>query len=162
MFKNQSRDLHNLGVVLYFWWSPKSVFFRSCRFWAYKPFFFFRIFKNSSNLIPECIGTGPEQEKVRLVRGSPIQVDTGIGGLTEFTITESGLYILVHTRIGVTLIWDRATRIEVKVTGQHFNSVSRKYSTWRNQSKEYMQSLEVHAVKRKHGLHFPWCWPWWP
>ena len=62
-----------------------------------------------------------------LVRGKPIEVDTGIGGLSEFTITESGVYIFIHTRIGVTLMWDRATRIEVKATDEHFNKVSVRY-----------------------------------
>ncbi|XP_072175733.1 uncharacterized protein [Diadema setosum] len=56
------------------------------------------------------IGTGANQEKMQLVRGKPVPQSAG-----SFEISLVGSYVYVHTKIGITLIWDQGTWIQVKL-----------------------------------------------
>ncbi|XP_071496125.1 uncharacterized protein [Diadema antillarum] len=56
------------------------------------------------------IGTGANQEKMQLVRGKPVPQSAG-----SFQISLVGSYVYVHTKIGITLIWDQGTWIQVKL-----------------------------------------------
>ncbi|XP_071496096.1 mucin-5B-like [Diadema antillarum] len=56
------------------------------------------------------IGTGENQEKLQLVRGKPVPQSAG-----SFQISLVGSHVYVHTKIGVTLLWDQGTWIQVKI-----------------------------------------------
>ncbi|XP_030829869.1 SCO-spondin-like [Strongylocentrotus purpuratus] len=56
------------------------------------------------------IGRGSSQEKLHLVRGKPVPASAG-----SFKITEVGNYVHVQTTIGVVLIWNGGTWVQVKL-----------------------------------------------
>ena len=56
------------------------------------------------------------------MRGKAIEISHGAD--TDFFVSEVGLYIFVHTNIGVTLSWDRGTWAEVRLEPYHSSRVS--------------------------------------
>ena len=66
---------------------------------------------------------GPEDDRrsITLARGKAIELSHGAD--TDFYVSEVGLYIFVHTNIGVTLSWDRGTWAEVRLEPYHHSKV---------------------------------------
>ncbi|XP_033120968.1 mucin-2-like [Anneissia japonica] len=82
------------------------------------------------------IGSGQNQETIILDRYLPIESSSDM-----FRLTEVGLSVFVHTDIGVTLVWDKKTRIEVKLDPIHKNTVGGLCGTYNgNQEDDFTKS----------------------
>nr|XP_006820368.1 PREDICTED: mucin-2-like [Saccoglossus kowalevskii] len=64
-----------------------------------------------------CPGTGSDQHRLHLVRGSPPEITYGDG--LGFELSEVGFFVFVHTSIGLTIQWDGGTRVSVKLSPSH-------------------------------------------
>ncbi|XP_078600776.1 uncharacterized protein LOC144875877 isoform X3 [Branchiostoma floridae x Branchiostoma japonicum] len=56
------------------------------------------------------LGSGANRQRLSLVRGQPITADG-----TDFTIRQAGMFVFVSTPIGLTLQWDKGTRVYIKL-----------------------------------------------
>ncbi|XP_078657634.1 uncharacterized protein LOC144903401 isoform X4 [Branchiostoma floridae x Branchiostoma belcheri] len=56
------------------------------------------------------LGSGASRQRLSLVRGQPITADG-----TDFTIRQAGMFVFVSTPIGLTLQWDKGTRVYIKL-----------------------------------------------
>ncbi|XP_077868158.1 von Willebrand factor [Saccoglossus kowalevskii] len=61
------------------------------------------------------VGTGSQRETIKLERNTPVEVPVG----SVFKVWRAGLYIFVKSAGGVTLQWDRGTRVYIKLETQH-------------------------------------------
>ncbi|XP_033096051.1 mucin-5AC-like, partial [Anneissia japonica] len=68
------------------------------------------------------IGSGRDKDKVHLVRGKPMHVTSR--NPDRIRVSEVGLYVFVHTNIGVTLTWDKGTWVQVKLDPYYKGQVS--------------------------------------
>lgn len=65
------------------------------------------------------IVNGTEESTVQLVRGMDVEIERASG----FELREVGLSVFIDTNIGVTLQWDKATHIVVKLSEEHAGKV---------------------------------------
>ncbi|XP_019623670.1 PREDICTED: uncharacterized protein LOC109469577 [Branchiostoma belcheri] len=65
------------------------------------------------------IGEGDSQKTLTLVRGQDVPKERD----TPFQVAQVGLYVFVRTDIGVTLQWDRGTRVYIKLETVHKGKV---------------------------------------
>jgi len=65
---------------------------------------------------------GKDFHQLHLVRGKPIKVQAG----SPLTVREVGLFVIIDTPFGLTIHWDKGTRIYVKLQRNHVNKVIRK------------------------------------
>ena len=81
----------------------------------------------------ENIAGTPSFYQLQLVRGKPIIVDAN----SPFDIQEVGNFFIITTPSGITLTWDKGTRVYLKLSTDHKGQVSdmdcklnRVYSEW--------------------------------
>lgn len=63
--------------------------------------------------------TGQEYHQVQLVRGKPIRIDPA----SPLSVREVGAFVIIDTNFGLTVHWDKGTRIYVKLESHHSNKV---------------------------------------
>ncbi|XP_014888398.1 mucin-2-like, partial [Poecilia latipinna] len=61
--------------------------------------------------------------EIKLIKGKYIEEDLGHGNLIQYRIRRVGLYLVVESKIGVALIWDRKTAVRILLEPQHAGSV---------------------------------------
>lgn len=63
--------------------------------------------------------------RIQLIRGKPVVPDPG----SPFDVREVGNFIIITTPQGITLEWDKGTRLYLKLRTEHRGKVSRSAST---------------------------------
>lgn len=56
---------------------------------------------------------------IQLIKGKPISVESE----SPFNVTEVGESIMVTTNTGITLVWDKGTRVYIKLKTEHKGKV---------------------------------------
>ena len=72
------------------------------------------------NEIIYFFNVGSDYHHVQLVRGKPIKLAAG----SPLTVREVGLFVVVETPYGLTVHWDKGTRVYIKLQRHHTNKVS--------------------------------------
>ncbi|XP_035665590.1 mucin-5AC-like [Branchiostoma floridae] len=65
------------------------------------------------------VGTGKKTRRITLVRGKPIVADRGSG----FYVRTAGMFLFLATEFGLSVQWDKGTRVYVKLDPMHKNQV---------------------------------------
>uniref|UniRef100_A0A3B5QI73 VWFD domain-containing protein n=1 Tax=Xiphophorus maculatus TaxID=8083 RepID=A0A3B5QI73_XIPMA len=61
--------------------------------------------------------------EIKLMKGKYVEEDLGHGVLIQYRIRRVGLYLVVESKIGLAVIWDRKTAVRILLEPQHSGSV---------------------------------------
>ncbi|XP_071945713.1 uncharacterized protein [Antedon mediterranea] len=89
-----------------------------------------------TKVVTLTVGSGRNKQTIVLDRYSEVPASS-----KTFDVTEVGLSVFVHTDIGVTLVWDKKTRVDIKVEPFHKNTLGGLCGTYNgNQEDDFTKS----------------------